>query len=416
MSLEVNDANLKPCHHSNELTFSPMQATFRIYIIPSMCFFGIFANLINICVFGHKQMVSHLVNHFFLALAVADLMVFFSTFFVFSMPVIAEHSGNFIFVDKSPVFLVFFYPVAHTAHMTTVYLTILVSVHRYLAICHPFLIRRISSPNAVKYVIFGVILFSILFNIPRWFELENEACISETFHSPAPLIQNYDFIIAYRIVLFIVVVFLIPFVTLTIVNFKIIEALQSSAKLVLLISYGITVMLVAIISEFLLFNVLSFVNNIVELIFHSSYFQFLVELSTVLVNLNGATTIIIYLIFGSKYRTVFFEVLNFSLKFYSCTINIRRSRARCSLSNYQRIFKNCICDNYWLQINELPIWAYIFAIIFQRKSLHFLCCSFIFITVRQKISENSTKNSLTICLKLYFQRTEINLNALSHDR
>lgn len=54
--------------------------------------------------------------------------------------------------------------------------------------------------------------------------------------SPAPLIQNYDFIIAYRIVLFIVVVFLIPFVTLTIVNFKIIEALQSSAKLVLLIS------------------------------------------------------------------------------------------------------------------------------------------------------------------------------------
>lgn len=55
MSLEVNDANLKPCHHSNELTFSPMQATFRIYIIPSMCFFGIFANLINICVFGHKQ-------------------------------------------------------------------------------------------------------------------------------------------------------------------------------------------------------------------------------------------------------------------------------------------------------------------------------------------------------------------------
>lgn len=117
------------------------------------------------------------------------------------------------------------------------------------------------------------------------------------------------------------------------------------------------------------------------------------------------------------------------LKNKSCTINIRRSRARCSLrqkdvqiyqskitSNYQRIFKNCICDNYWLQINELPIWAYIFAIIFQRKSLHFLCCSFIFITVRQKISENSTKNSLTICLKLYFQRTEINLNALSHDR
>uniref|UniRef100_A0A0M3IS66 G-protein coupled receptors family 1 profile domain-containing protein n=1 Tax=Ascaris lumbricoides TaxID=6252 RepID=A0A0M3IS66_ASCLU len=72
-------------------------------------------------------------------------------------------------------------------------------------------------------------------------------------------------------------------------------------------------MLVAIVTEFLLFNFLAFANNVLELIFesfaNSKYFQLLVEVSTLLVNLNGATTIIIYLIFGSKYRNVFRKIV-----------------------------------------------------------------------------------------------------------
>ena len=73
--------------------------------------------------------------------------------------------------------------------------------------------------------------------------------------------------------------------------------------------HGITIMLVAMVTGFLLFNLLAFFNNILELAGeHSDSFTILIELSTLLVNLNGATTIIIYLTFGTKYRTVFLKV------------------------------------------------------------------------------------------------------------
>ncbi|VDK31026.1 unnamed protein product [Anisakis simplex] len=85
-------------------------------------------------------MRSQKVNWFFLALSISDLIVLIAAFFVFSAPVIAEDSGIFALVNASPQLLVFFYPFAHIAHTTAVYLTVLVSVHRYLGVCHPFLV------------------------------------------------------------------------------------------------------------------------------------------------------------------------------------------------------------------------------------------------------------------------------------
>ncbi|VDL75908.1 unnamed protein product [Nippostrongylus brasiliensis] len=75
---------------------------------------------------------------------------------------------------------------------------------------------------------------------------------------------------------------------------------------------GVTVMLVAITTEFLLFNLLAFANNVLELTGaygHSQLETLLVEVSALLVNINGASTIVIYLIFGSKYRTIFVQLL-----------------------------------------------------------------------------------------------------------
>uniref|UniRef100_A0A8R1HVV7 G_PROTEIN_RECEP_F1_2 domain-containing protein n=2 Tax=Caenorhabditis japonica TaxID=281687 RepID=A0A8R1HVV7_CAEJA len=84
---------------------------------------------------------------------------------------------------------------------------------------------------------------------------------------------------------------------------------------------GVTIMLVAITTEFLLFNLIAFANNIIELS-NIRFFQdietLLVELSTFLVNVNGASTIIIYLIFGSKYRNVFIRLTRKHLRVNLC--------------------------------------------------------------------------------------------------
>uniref|UniRef100_A0A914CIK9 G-protein coupled receptors family 1 profile domain-containing protein n=1 Tax=Acrobeloides nanus TaxID=290746 RepID=A0A914CIK9_9BILA len=334
----------------------------------------------NIYVFSHKQMRSQLVNWFLLVLALSDLCVLVSSFFVFSLPVVAEYMEDYELVSLSPKLLVMFYPVAHSSHTTSVYLTILVSVHRYLGVCHPFLIRRISSRSVVRTIILVAIVFAFLFDLPRWFELENVPCLSEIFNRPSEMVLptyfygNYIYSIVYRNAAYTIVMFMVPFVILTWVNYRIISTLKASKKLRRTMTQiqghadsekacfvqhstnnnnhiastihnsnehrssivsltkmakitrkfsgpymksgdanerkenGITIMLVAMVTGFLMFNLLAFINNILEFFEdykQSELYTMLVETGTLLVNLNGAITIVIYMVFGSKYRAIF---------------------------------------------------------------------------------------------------------------
>uniref|UniRef100_A0A7E4ZSQ5 G_PROTEIN_RECEP_F1_2 domain-containing protein n=1 Tax=Panagrellus redivivus TaxID=6233 RepID=A0A7E4ZSQ5_PANRE len=308
-----------------------------------------------------------LVNWFLLCLAISDLCVLTFSFFVFSFPAIAEHQLQDVYMNKlSQQLLQNLYPLMHSSHTTSVYLTILVSVHRYLGVCHPFLIRRISSKSSVRGIIAAAIIFAFAFNIPRWFELTSVDCLTE-FHTKSLMINATElfvdkvYTLIYRNACYTAIMFLTPFAILTYVNCKIVSTLKTSNRIrrrltqatgsecigssypkessvtmprgslgntsttrMSLISrklskqdlnerkeHGITIMLVAMVAGFLLFNMLAFFNNIIELVgdANSPNFTMLVEVSTLLVNVNGATTIIIYLTFGTKYRNVFFKLI-----------------------------------------------------------------------------------------------------------
>ncbi|PIC26110.1 hypothetical protein B9Z55_018787 [Caenorhabditis nigoni] len=357
-----------------EIEFTHAQFLFRSYLFPVVYLFGILSNTINICVFSQKSMRNHTVNWFFLALSCSDLLTLVSSFFVFSVPVYAESSRDPGYIDWSVQLIVWFYPLAQTGLTMSVYVTILVSVHRYLGVCHPFLIRRISNSSAVKAVIFGAVVFAFVFNTSRWFELHAQPCFydasGQTNSSvvyPTALMMNNYYTLIFRNAAYTIVMFFLPFAVLTYVNLRIIATLQQSYKMrkamttsrtkrsdstvptdtiitkidgysavvpvengnspasgIMMggsnggsVKYekkenGVTVMLVAITTEFLLFNLIAFANNIIELS-NIRFFQdietLLVELSTFLVNVNGASTIIIYLIFGSKYRNVFIRLI-----------------------------------------------------------------------------------------------------------
>ncbi|CAB3398313.1 unnamed protein product [Caenorhabditis bovis] len=358
--------DIEACHEGDTDSFTDSQFLFRAYLFPFTYLFGIISNTINIIVFSQKPMRYQPVNWFFLALSVSDLMTLVSSFFVFSVPVYAENSHDAVLIEYSVHLIVLFYPLAQTGLTMSVYVTILVSVHRYLGVCHPFLIRRISNSSAVKTVIVAAVAFAFSFNISRWFELHAQPCFSKNYNQnssmiyPTPLMINNIYTLVYRNAAYTIIMFFLPFTILTYVNLRIIATLQQSYKMrremanvrskrdstvpaetiiTKLEGYapitsietncsnnerkenGVTIMLVAITTEFLLFNLLAFANNIIELS-NKRFFQeietLLVELSTFLVNVNGASTIIVYLIFGSKYRNVFIRLLRVYLGINLC--------------------------------------------------------------------------------------------------
>uniref|UniRef100_A0A0N5C7B6 G_PROTEIN_RECEP_F1_2 domain-containing protein n=1 Tax=Strongyloides papillosus TaxID=174720 RepID=A0A0N5C7B6_STREA len=375
--------------------FTPVQTIFRLFILPFVVIFGITANIINIVVFLNKNMKSQLINWFFLVLSLSDIFVLLSTFFVFSAPVILENSADFNIVKQSARILVAWYPIAQASHTFSVYITVIVSVHRYFGVCHPFLTMRLSRPSFVRNILIFTFIFAITFTIPRWFELRVADCISETFKStskmvlPSKLLVNWFYGLIYKNIISTIIMFIIPFVILTFVNVKIIMRLKASntfrndttlynnvlrsddscrssyrksnydkstrnslvsesmnnglGDINTLLEYkkhrgsnvnisiasnldknylskktdskdrSTSAMLVAIVTLFLMCNILAFILNMIELMFkvgyYSSVYTVLVEVSTVMVTCSSAGTIVMYIIFGTKFRNTLFSII-----------------------------------------------------------------------------------------------------------
>lgn len=75
-----------------------------------------------------------------------------------------------------------------------------------------------------------------------------------------------------------------------------------------------TIALVLLVVQFLIYNSIAFTDNILEQISstnsNSFHHQFLTELSIISANLNSATTTVYYLVLSSKYRIICKKVRN----------------------------------------------------------------------------------------------------------
>lgn len=66
------------------------------------------------------------------------------------------------------------WPWMMTTQMTTVWLTVLVSCERYVAICHPFKAVYVCTVGKVRISVAAIVVVSVLFNVPRYLEFTTE--------------------------------------------------------------------------------------------------------------------------------------------------------------------------------------------------------------------------------------------------
>ncbi len=74
--------------------YAAVQAYLRTITIIPLIFFGLVANGFNIRIFANIQMRSSMVNWFLLAMAISDVFVLVSTFFMLAFPIFAETSQS----------------------------------------------------------------------------------------------------------------------------------------------------------------------------------------------------------------------------------------------------------------------------------------------------------------------------------
>jgi hypothetical protein len=234
--------------------------------------------------------------------------------------VVSHHVNFWIIYDSYAV------GVVNTFMLSSSWLTVAMAVSRYLAICHPLRAKQVISLTRTYIVIGLVFIWSILFNLPRFWMKEIQYSSKFYFSYHGPMEYNEIANITYKWLYFVVGI-IIPLIMLAYCNVYFIKSLHQSAKLQKrhsgTIAYSIkcksivTAMLCVIVVFYILLigpaEVLDFLEPYID---ESSYsmesyekFNVVIHICNALQSLNFAINFILYVTINAVFRKVIKDIL-----------------------------------------------------------------------------------------------------------
>ena len=206
------------------------------------CLLGFTGNLLSIVILRRDPRKS--VTLFLLTvLAVADFMFLMPMVVLFVVPGFCRFVPNcnpslertLPYIDQ------YGWAVASMCHTGTVYVVVLVTIHRYISVCKPHDAPRLSTISIARRQVLLVVLFAVVFNIPRFveFEVENLAKYNGTNGTQVKLEpqrvftrigRNVWFQVLYKNIAFYLFMYIIPLFTLVILSSRLARTLQKRHK------------------------------------------------------------------------------------------------------------------------------------------------------------------------------------------
>ncbi|KAK3858561.1 hypothetical protein Pcinc_035259 [Petrolisthes cinctipes] len=273
---------------------------------------GMLGNIVSITVLSRPKMRSS-INCCLIGLTSFDLIVVTTSILMFGLQDVSDYTDKMswythgVFPRVTPII----FPLALIAQTGSVYLTVTVTVERYIAVCQPLKARFLCTYGRARTYVLCVALFSFLYNLPRFWEVTYTECIiSEEIWfgtvDATDLRRNEYYVSIYIMWMYLFVMYLIPFLSLIIFNYfiykRVRQANEERQQLTRLQKkeIGLAVMLLVVVSVFFLCNLLAFIINLLEMM--GIEINELTLTSNLLVTINSSVNFIIYCIFGQKFR------------------------------------------------------------------------------------------------------------------
>ena len=155
------------CEYECDVEFEDkIEFVFEVVLLGIIGLFGLFGNTAAVVMFARmrKQLNFHRIM---IMLAIFDSILVFINMLTFVTPHV---SSEFNFDSIAPVII----PIAQIAMTGSIYATMAIALERYMIACKPFYV--ISHKWSAKRYIIPIVVFAILYNLPKFFELTTTEC------------------------------------------------------------------------------------------------------------------------------------------------------------------------------------------------------------------------------------------------
>lgn len=305
----------------------------------SIAVMGIISNIITAFVLTRPSMRSPN-NMYLTTLAVFDACVLITAVGLYSIEYIFEYTDNIPLYETWITYVSNIYAVSHIAQTGSAYITVAVTIERYVAVVHPERSKMICGQKGSAYAIFWVICFAILFNCTKFFEIDVakvDNCTGFAAYElvESSLVKNDTYSMIYSLWITQMVMVFIPFLVLLIFNTIIAVTIRKSLHQLSWIQRGkkrdelkeksreATYVLIVIVLLFLICNSWGFVMALMERVYGverlrrtmPAFYTFSREAINFLTIVNSSVNFIIYCIFGKDFRRELVHIYGCSFRF-----------------------------------------------------------------------------------------------------
>ena len=156
---------------------------FQVVLILVIGFFGLCGNIGAIHRFSRLKKATKF-HHLMMLISIYDMLCILMIISIFSLPRISIwYKNSALYHNFAPIAL----SLTQVALTGSIYTTLAITIERYLIVCHPFYV--VSHEWTSKMYILPIIVFSIVYNIPKFLELYAVQCVVEEI---SPVIEHND--------------------------------------------------------------------------------------------------------------------------------------------------------------------------------------------------------------------------------
>lgn len=304
----------------NEELYHPITTFIEKFIIPIICTIGLLGNTLSSVVFLRKALRNSSCSIFLAARGFSDngflstlLIIWISRTFHLRLGTISGACQIIIFLT-------------YVCGCTSVWLVVFVTIENYIRMCRPFIVNKVCTTFIAKIVV-GILCFTAVcfYNFPFW-TMSPDNCLPYT---------KYNSIVQALVYTDTVITLVVPLICITIVMAAIVcDVIKSynrrsrlrapTAKRIANPMAKVTKMLFAVTLSFFFMNLPSHINRLRIMISslvhtesgngrYTSRDEAIQQITLLVYYLSLSTNLIVYSIFGSKFRKVLRELLNIPL-------------------------------------------------------------------------------------------------------